>query len=496
MHGALRKHPLFQCIGHPIEDDDWAETFQSQAELAPDEFFVSGDYKAATDNLRSDLSEYTWACICRNVRLGWDKKTYLAWTKYADLGKKALTGHILHYGKDEIPQSWGQLMGSPMSFPILCIVNAAATLVALEKEFAADVRVRVNGDDIAFIANPEQYERWKEVTHFCGLDFSVGKNYTSRQFVIMNSELRRAPAVREWESVASEEVVYEWSGDDLIATPGPDVVHPKPWKFEGFANQCLLYNTIKKGMDAGQVKDTYWTDLSSISGELLRGIPARNQWRIYGIFFKTYHSQIREAPADANKWFPKCLGGMGLALPKAGAAPEGFLDTEPARLERQQKIAAYLACNPAARMQRVSLKRQVFGALGEAFKDIRALSDAQVPRLLHRKLRNRECTPIMGGTTLLGYLLGVSHQAGGNFDQVGQWQPSPMGGFQPERSGAAHLATAAALRQSYNKWLGRKSWQHSLSPMRIDHISEYSEHLEMSSRIELMRDGVALRLMD
>jgi hypothetical protein len=410
-----------------------------------------------------------------------------------------------------------------MSFPILCIVNAAATLVALEQSYGPEVRIRVNGDDIAFIANPAQYERWKEVTHFCGLDFSVGKNYTSREFVIMNSELRRAPIRREWETRQSEEVSYEWDGDVLVTVPGALVEHPKPWRFEGFVNQCLLYNTIKKGMDAGSLKDTYWTDLSSISGELLRGIPARNQWKLYGIFFKTYNQQIREAPKNANKWFPKALGGMGLSLPPRGRHDHikevggglipaeiefkevydekmpfirhGYLDTEPKRLLQQQKIAAYLACDPKKRLERVTLKRQIFGALGQAFKDIRALSDSQVPRVLHKKLRNRECTPIMGGTTLLGYLLGVSHLAGGDFDQVGQWQPSPMGGFQPERSGAAHLATAAALRQEYNKWT-TKGLQTSLSPMRIDHILEYSEHLEMSSRIEIMRDDVALRLMD
>jgi len=501
MHGALRKHPVFQCIGHPIEDDDWANTFCSQDELKEDEFFVSGDYKAATDNLRSDLSEYTWKCICRNVRLGWDKKTYLSWTKYEDLGLKALTGHILHYGSEEIPQSWGQLMGSPMSFPILCIVNAAATLVALEKEYGPDIQIRVNGDDIAFIANPAQYERWKEVTHFCGLDFSIGKNYTSRQFVIMNSELRRAPKEREWETRLSEEVRYEWSGDELVTTQDEET-HPVPWKFEGFVNQCLLYNTIKKGMDAGQEKDTYWTDLSSISGELLRGIPHLNQWRLYGIFFKTYDRQIREAPCDANKWFPKALGGMGLALPGKGQPEERTvadlgdkLDTDPARLKRQQLIAAYLSCDPQKRLERVTLKRQIFGALGQAFKDIRALSDKQVPRLLHRKLRNRECTPIMGGTTLLGYLLGVSHLAGGDFDQFGHWQANPMGGFQPERSGAAHAAAAAELRSAYRRWTA-KGLRCSLTPMRIDHILGYSEHLEMSSRIEVMRDDVAQRSMD
>lgn len=497
MHGALRKHPVFQCIGHPIEDIDWADTFRSRDELMDDEFFVSGDYKAATDNLRSDLSEYTWKCICRNVRLGWDSQARLSWTKYEQLGLKALTGHRLHYGRETVSQTWGQLMGSPMSFPILCIVNAAATLVSLEEDFSPDNRIRVNGDDIAFIANPARYERWKEVTHLCGLDFSIGKNYTSREFIIMNSELRRAPMRREWVDELSEDVYYEWEGDDLVTSRETFRV-PVPWKFEGFTNQCLLYNKIKKGMDAGQLKDTYWVDLSSISGELLRGIPPKDQWKLYGIFFKTYESQIREAPKNANKWFPKALGGMGLSLPGGEVKLEKIgvkLDTPNDRLEKQRKLAAFLACDPERRLKRVSLKRQIFGALGQTFEDIRRMSDAQVPRVLHTKLRNRECTPIMGGKTLLGYLLGTSHMAGGDYDQDGRWMPAPMGGYQPERSSEKHLAVAADLRLAYRRWTDG-FMACSLHPMDVGKIFGYSEHLELSSYIEVMQDGPSLRCLD
>lgn len=237
---------------------------------------------------------------------------------------------------------------------------------------------------------------------------------------------------------------------------------------------------------------------------------------MYGIFFKTYDTVIREAPKMANKWFPKSLGGMGLALPQkfGGWSPKKadqsalvdtatdveslkVVDTPPERLLQQQKVAAYLACNPRQRMIRVSQKRELFGPLDTLFKDIRSMSDAQVPAVLHKKLRNRECTPIMGGQTLLGYLLGVSALAGGEYDSDGGvWVPGPIGGQKPEGTSARHANTAAILRQSYSQWLGTKAQAHSLTPMRIDHILGYSEHLEMSSRIEVMREFATSRSMD
>jgi len=48
----------------------------------------------------------------------------------------------------------------------------------------------VNGDDILFRAiNTRHYNLWKLITKICGLKFSLGKNYTSPRFMVINSEL-------------------------------------------------------------------------------------------------------------------------------------------------------------------------------------------------------------------------------------------------------------------------------------------------------------------
>jgi len=55
-----------------------------------------------------------------------------------------------------------------------------------------DLPMVVNGDDILFSCeNDVMYENWKKITAFCGLKFSLGKNYTSKRFLVINSELYR-----------------------------------------------------------------------------------------------------------------------------------------------------------------------------------------------------------------------------------------------------------------------------------------------------------------
>lgn len=69
------------------------------------------------------------------------KKTTLYDTDWYKLGRLCLTGHTLYYrdyddagnvtGGHWSRQRMGQLMGSPMSFPILCLANATLTYTAL-----------------------------------------------------------------------------------------------------------------------------------------------------------------------------------------------------------------------------------------------------------------------------------------------------------------------------------------------------------------------------
>lgn len=58
MHSTMRRWSVFEYMGHPITEASWLEHFHSKEN---DEFFLSGDYQAATDNLNPKISEGIWA---------------------------------------------------------------------------------------------------------------------------------------------------------------------------------------------------------------------------------------------------------------------------------------------------------------------------------------------------------------------------------------------------------------------------------------------------
>jgi len=145
LFGVMGKTQLFHLIGSPIDDDWWERTYPADlcASLRESHYFVSGDYSAATDGLDPSLCEYAWDALGRNVLLR--KKdgslVRLLDTSWYTLGGTGLTGHRLFNGMKRheatenpasgFPQRWGQLMGSPISFPILNLINMAGTITSL-----------------------------------------------------------------------------------------------------------------------------------------------------------------------------------------------------------------------------------------------------------------------------------------------------------------------------------------------------------------------------
>jgi hypothetical protein len=93
---------------------------------------------------------------------------------------------------DEFEQTNGQLMGSPLSFPILCIINLLAYWSAMEEYLGYrtpfwKLPCLINGDDILFRSNAEFYLIWQKWITIVGFTLSPGKNYISPHFLTVNS---------------------------------------------------------------------------------------------------------------------------------------------------------------------------------------------------------------------------------------------------------------------------------------------------------------------
>nr|UJQ92747.1 MAG: putative RNA-dependent RNA polymerase [Narnaviridae sp.] len=198
MWERMQDCPAFKLTGCPLDGSMLEGLLQQERTLGLSfDKWVSGDYSAATDG----LSQHVNRLCLEEALLGANADPAMR-----EVCRYVLGNHVIRYPKEfvlmakkagadlgQFKQSNGQLMGCPLSFPILCAINLAAYWCALEeytgRTFEANaLPVLVNGDDICFRANDEFYSIWKKWVAKVGFTLSPGKNYISPDFVTVNSE--------------------------------------------------------------------------------------------------------------------------------------------------------------------------------------------------------------------------------------------------------------------------------------------------------------------
>lgn len=313
MHRSLQRFPEFQ-ITKETPDNDIVDIlnncFGHRTTLNHGEFFVSGDYKASTDNLSPHVSDLVCDAIADRMRLGPFASRML---------KSSLTGHRLINGSDpDVPyvnQTWGQLMGSPTSFPVLCIANLAITMAALNKgrgerskRYLGTSGVCVNGDDVGFSCDLEGYKTWKQYATLCGLTPSEGKNFKSTQFLQLNSKMfvprnfvgpLDQHAVRRrkhFQFIPSVSLAILSVGDGLSVNP------PTLGEF-GY-----LAKSLQSAFLAGASND-------------------RDRDRLNQIWLSCWSDQLKHLTYNGHiNWFiPVCFGGFGLVPTRPIEANEAQL---------------------------------------------------------------------------------------------------------------------------------------------------------------------------
>ena len=135
----------FSLIGQPLGEEHLIRIDEGTSKLLAEaglneEFpeWVSGDYSAATDGLSLEISQHALKQYLLSIGLSEGDSLW-------ELAVKALGAHLVSYGKtgdgseadSELPDDFvmknGQLMGSPMSFPISCAINFVAYKTALRR---------------------------------------------------------------------------------------------------------------------------------------------------------------------------------------------------------------------------------------------------------------------------------------------------------------------------------------------------------------------------
>jgi hypothetical protein len=174
--------PVHHTLYDRLTKEKWLLRGEARPSSFPDfnrvegEVFVSGDYEGATDNLNIATSELV---LRRLLSLA----THIPTRVRAEALDSLRMSFVDKSGRFCGQQSRGQLMGSPLSFPLLCLINYLTFKYAVRRE----VPVKINGDDIVFRCTASESDRWFDMVSMSGLVVSQGKTVVHSRFFSLNS---------------------------------------------------------------------------------------------------------------------------------------------------------------------------------------------------------------------------------------------------------------------------------------------------------------------
>ncbi|APG77268.1 RNA-dependent RNA polymerase [Wenling narna-like virus 1] len=360
----LQRHECSRLVGEPVSSGV-ITSFLGKCDPEDGRFFVSGDYEAATDYLNPELSEHCLEEVCH--RLGVPPEETLVLLKC--LPRHELIDPVT---KETLGvQRRGQLMGSPISFPVLTILNLAFTRYSLELGACPenplstarpldDHEILVNGDDVLFRAHPWEYRYWKAVVALGGLRPSLGKNQVSRRYFTINSELWHAILQPE-----SELFPYTWFKSERLRFPQMGLAFGS---VKGGCSELEEQPLFSQGAPAAASSRT------SCWREFLQDAPIPSlAWDMLWDLSSSLRSQV---PKGMAYCLPEWLGGLGLPLPPKG---------HPLREQRMAgsaslALARYIRDNWDTRTVRSWWRGRAYGGNSPAYLEY---ADEQLHRALH-----------------------------------------------------------------------------------------------------------------
>jgi len=229
MKNYIDRYPSLILTTRPLQPHDFRDVWTREKNLESKirqwrkkfnafsfDFYLhtSGDYKAATDKLNINFTKLIFEEFLSKLGIPESDLDIYRQVLYAQ--RLHYPGHYAEHLQSKFPhlnviddpiktefcveQKNGQLMGSILSFPILCLANLICYKLALEEyininnngeKFRVnpfDLPVLVNGDDIYFRTNPEMYKIWLKYINIAGFQLSVGKNYVHPNTFTINSQ--------------------------------------------------------------------------------------------------------------------------------------------------------------------------------------------------------------------------------------------------------------------------------------------------------------------
>jgi hypothetical protein len=345
LHAILRQMDCFRLIGRPLCPTDLMDCVsnpvQGEGEWGGPLHWFSVDYSSATDCLSASLSEKILKYLTQDLP-----------ARMREIFLRVLAPHECHYppmkvekgacgtsrGFDErcveceveneldfvrspdgtvreaqtpcggnhhliqiepVQQKNGQLMGSPLSFPILCIANLGLYLEVIKSDprpLKQKLKgVLVNGDDMLYVAPPPFWKRHVDKGRTVGLEMTPGKAYMHRSFANANSTC----------------FVYDLGDHE----PGhPDQVRSTPWQVD-FFNTGLFFGQNKVLQKDTSVDSESPSWKVAVINQLLKGALPGCQSKLLRSYLVKHRSEITKECVGRNLFIAPSLGGMGVDRP-------------------------------------------------------------------------------------------------------------------------------------------------------------------------------------
>lgn len=142
----------------------------------PEDLWLSGDYTSATDDFPMSVTNALIEGILSEIT----HEPTRMWVRYE------VSSHRIRYPGGIVgTQTSGQLMGSLLSFPLLCFLNDYIVSSSGFKKGS----YMINGDDVVARGPLSSIELWKQRCPLVNLNLSLGKNFVHKSFCCVNSQL-------------------------------------------------------------------------------------------------------------------------------------------------------------------------------------------------------------------------------------------------------------------------------------------------------------------
>ena len=328
----LSTFPQFELITKPFQEsilDGLLDRHNSffKNEYDDDRDFVSGDYAGATDSLKIAATKAALEEVCSKLR--GDDQLLIPHLK------SLIDEQLLVYPKAstetvKVPSyakmKTGQLMGSVISFPFLCVLNFYTYFKTLEPSIQERILngrmslkslpVLINGDDILFRANQVEYSRWLQAVETLGFKLSLGKNFVHKDCLTINSLPITFVGSRPLPPMTPSIVPSGMSWADYEELPEHTFLFrtmSRSIQVHGFANLGLLIGQTKTAKEKDELVPLNGWYAASTSGAMY---PVK-----MSNFFLDYHKgeilqQTKFGNVTLNLYAHPMLGGLGFPIPR------------------------------------------------------------------------------------------------------------------------------------------------------------------------------------